>query len=202
MTLINISDKSEFAVLVLGLIEENKLVSKRLTYAGIGSRNAPITIIRRSSQIAKRLEHQWFVLYTGGAYGMDTAFMAGTQFYKCFMPSSYHNGRISNRLDLIDCSSLTNWHEANKFVIKYHPNVPALKPYSKTLMARNSYCILGQDLNSPVDFVLCWTPNGEDVGGTAQGIRIARDWNIPIFNLANDNVLADVLRVLKLNLFD
>lgn len=202
MSLINISDKSEFAVLLLGLIEQNKLINKSLTYAGIGSRNAPITIIRRSSHIAKRLEHQWFVLYTGGAYGCDTAFMAGTQFYKCFMPSSYHNGRVANRQDLIDCSNLSNWNEALLLVNKYHPNPLALKPYATALMARNVYCILGEDLQSPVDFVLCWTPNAEDVGGTAQGIRIARDWNIPVFNLANDDLLADVLRVLKLSLFD
>ena len=202
MTMINIPDNSEFATLLLGLIEQNNITKRPLTYAGIGSRNAPITVIRRASHIAKRLEHQWFVLYTGGAYGMDTAFMAGTQFYKCFMPSSFHNGRTSNRADLIDCTSLSNWNEALQLVNKYHPNVNALKPFGLKLMARNSYCILGEDLKSPVDFVLCWTPNGEDVGGTAQGIRIARDWNIPVFNLANDDILADVLRVLKLTLFD
>jgi hypothetical protein len=69
-------------------------------------------------------------------------------------------------------------------------------------MARNSYCVLGEDLQSPVDFVLTWTPNCALVGGTAQGLRIAMDYNIPIFNLADERVLADVLRVLKLNLFD
>ena len=68
-------------------------------------------------------------------------------------------------------------------------------------MARNAYCMLGPDLKSPVDFVLCWTPNAKVVGGTGQGLRIALDYNIPIFNLADSVVFNDVLKTLKLDLF-
>lgn len=42
------------------------------------------------------------------------------------------------------------------------------------------------NLDSPVDFVVCWTKNGELKGGTALGMRIAKHYNIPIYNLAID----------------
>ncbi|GAG46694.1 unnamed protein product, partial [marine sediment metagenome] len=36
----------------------------------------------------------------------------------------------------------------------------------------------------PVDFIICWTPGGREVGGTAQAIRIAKANHIKVFNLA------------------
>lgn len=52
-------------------------------------------------------------------------------------------------------------------------------------MSRNSYQVLGENLSSPVDFVVCWTENGGLIGGTAQAIRIAYANKIPVFNLYN-----------------
>ena len=199
--LITIPDNSLFAELIYRLIEENKETGKPLTYGGIGSRDTPIPIIYKMSYIAKRLEHQFFILYTGGAEGADTAFLAGTQFFKIFLPAKIHNFRTANRQDVFDCSNLDNWDKALDTITKYHPNPKALSPFAKNLMSRNAYCVLGEDLQNPVDFVLCWTPNAKLVGGTAQGMRIAIDYNIPIFNLADPQTLADVLRVLKLDLF-
>lgn len=196
--LINIVDKTEFNLLLLDLIKQNEESNKLLTYCGVGSRSTPSYMLTYMRRIAKRLEHQLFTLYTGGAYGADTAFLAGTQIYKVFMPSNIHNQRISNRLDFIDCSDLYNWEEAIQTVYKYHPNPSALNEFGFKLMGRNAYCVLGEDLKSPVDFVLCWTPNGKDVGGTSQALRIARDYNIPIFNLAFEDTLKSVMAALKL----
>lgn len=200
--LINIPDKSKFGILINKLIDENKETGKILTYSGIGPRQTPVPLLVKMSYIAKRLEHQLFILYTGGAEGADTAFLAGTQFFKVFLPSRIHGIRTANRQDIIDCTTLDNWVDALKTIDKYHPAPQYLGPFARKLMARNSYCVLGEDLQSPVDFVLTWTPNCALVGGTAQGLRIAMDYNIPIFNLADEETFADVLRVLKLNLFD
>lgn len=52
---------------------------------------------------------------------------------------------------------------------------------------RNVCQILGADLHTPVQMVICWTKGGKLVGGTAQALRIARANNIPIFNLALDS---------------
>ncbi len=58
-------------------------------------------------------------------------------------------------------------------------------------MARNCYQVLGEDLSTPVDFVVCWTPDGAEsetsrkTGGTGQAIRIAADLGIRVYNLKN-----------------
>ena len=52
-------------------------------------------------------------------------------------------------------------------------------------MARNSYQVLGYDLNTPSSFIVCYTKNGKLTGGTAQALKIAKDYNIPIFNFGN-----------------
>ena len=49
--------------------------------------------------------------------------------------------------------------------------------------ARNCYQVLGKDLQSPSNFVLCWTPGGAVTGGTGQALRIAIDRGIPVFNM-------------------
>jgi hypothetical protein len=43
--------------------------------------------------------------------------------------------------------------------------------------------LLGKELLTPVSFVICWTPMGNEVGGTGQGIRVARSLGIKILNL-------------------
>jgi hypothetical protein len=45
--------------------------------------------------------------------------------------------------------------------------------------------VLGNYGNDPVEFVICWTSNGKDSGGTGQAIRIAKAFDIPVFNLYN-----------------
>ena len=66
-----------------------------------------------------------------------------------------------------------------------HPNPVALSRGARALHARNMYQILGRDLETAVDFVICWTPNSAPVGGTRTAIVLAHQHNIPVFNLGN-----------------
>ena len=68
---------------------------------------------------------------------------------------------------------------------KYHPNWDNLSQGAKKLMARNACQVFGITGDQPVDFIICWTPNGEITGGTGQALRIAKDFNIPVFNLGS-----------------
>ena len=43
--------------------------------------------------------------------------------------------------------------------------------------------ILGNKLDTPVQFVICYTPDGKNSGGTGLGMMIAEDHGIPVFNL-------------------
>lgn len=44
-------------------------------------------------------------------------------------------------------------------------------------------------------FVVCWTSDGKDSGGTGQALRIARDRNIPVYNLYNKGVYEECLEI-------
>ena len=66
--------------------------------------------------------------------------------------------------------------------------------------SRNCHQILGYDLQSPVDAVICWTPNGNVVGGTSTALKLAMRAGIPIFNLGRtdkDAVLQEIKSFLK-----
>jgi len=45
--------------------------------------------------------------------------------------------------------------------------------------------ILGADLRSPVEMVVCWTPGARGRGGTGSGICLARSREIPVHDLAD-----------------
>jgi hypothetical protein len=65
---------------------------------------------------------------------------------------------------------------------RFHPAWDKCSPYAKRLHARNSAIMLGHDLGTPVNFVLCWTKDGGATGGTGQALRIAAALGIPVFN--------------------
>ena len=38
------------------------------------------------------------------------------------------------------------------------------------------------ELDIPSDFLICWTKDAREEGGTGMTIRIARDYGVPVFN--------------------
>lgn len=50
------------------------------------------------------------------------------------------------------------------------------------LHKRNVNQILGENLDSPVSCVICWTKSGKPEGGTATAIKLALNFNIPVYN--------------------
>ena len=73
-------------------------------------------------------------------------------------------------------------------------------PYARGMHQRNVHQILGYELNDPVDAVICWTPNGNVVGGTATALKLSMKAGIPIFNLGrpdNKEVLQEIADFLK-----
>jgi hypothetical protein len=58
-------------------------------------------------------------------------------------------------------------------------------------MARNAYHVLGPDLKTPSQFVVCWTPDGcidqagrsRQTGGTVQAVAIATSNGIEVIKL-------------------
>ena len=73
--------------------------------------------------------------------------------------------------------------ETERIASEVHPAWDRCNEWARGMHSRNCHQILGYDLQSPVDAVVCWTPNGNIQGGTSTAIRIAMKYNIPVFNL-------------------
>lgn len=151
------------------------------TYAGIGSRKTPPHVLGLMTFAAALLERNDYILRSGGAPGADRAFEKGVQdpvHKEIFLPWKRFNDN--------DSSLFTPRSEAYLIAEQYHPSWSTLRPAAKRLMARNSHQVLGLNLDDPVEFLLCWTDKGKQVGGTAQAMRIAQDRGIRICNLFFD----------------
>lgn len=149
-------------------------------YAGIGSRDTPKEICELMTLIASVLEEKEFILRSGGATGADSAFELGVKNNnkQIFLPWQRFN---NNESPLYQVGP-----KALEIAQKYHPNWNALSNSGKLLMGRNSYQVLGYYITDETvysSFIVCWTKNGLADGGTGQAIRIATDYNIPIYNL-------------------
>lgn len=84
--------------------------------------------------------------------------------------------------------------ETERIASEVHP------AWDRGMHSRNCHQILGYDLQSPVDAVICWTPDGKIQGGTATAIRVALKYNIPVFNLGTkdkESVLQSIKKFLE-----
>ena len=155
----------------------------KLIYAGIGSRETPPEMCEAMTSVAKDLAPHW-ILRSGFADGADNAFAWGAE---------HGDGEIE---------IFVPWHGFNKaptddervmvpemtpqllaLAARYHPAWDRCSPAARRLHARNGCQIFGKDLKTPVNMVICWTKDGAGGGGTGQAIRIAKDYNIPVFDL-------------------
>jgi hypothetical protein len=175
-------------------------------YAGIGSRTIPDDISKTMTSIAGKLECMGYTLRSGNAEGADQAFAKGVKgcdaqiwlpwnnFNKKFKDSHpQHTYRILSDYDEEAFKSVVKFHPRGSYIINKEgkPNVP-----DGYFHARNYRQICGYVNNEPdSSFVICWTHDGTDVGGTGQAMRIAKSRNIPIYNLyhlSEDDVMKEI----------
>lgn len=149
------------------------------TYAGIGARDTPGAILDVMQQFAQ--DARALTLRSGGAIGADSAFERGARMTEIWLPWHGYNARHS--LHIVTAAAVA---EAARF----HPAWKRCTPAVQKMHGRNMHIILGVDLQTPVEFVVCWTKGGDVVGGTGQAIRCALHYSIPVYNLAFDSHLA------------
>jgi len=149
-------------------------------YAGIGSRETPKDIQDLMTKLATTLESKEYILRSGGADGADTAFENGVlddNNKEIYLPWKNFNNSNSPYYNF------DNIDEATKIAKQFHPKFDNLSTGAKKLITRNTYQVLGLNLNTPSEFIICWTIDGKMKGGTAQALRIANSLEIPIYNL-------------------
>jgi hypothetical protein len=147
-------------------------------YAGIGSRQTPTNILTLMSNVASKLSNT-HILRSGGSLGADQAFERG----------------CSGKKEIFLANHCT--FAAMELASYYHPNWDACNNYARQLHGRNMMIILGPNLDTPVDFVICWTSDGLASGGTGQALRLASAHNIKIFNLYNQKIVEMFMQRLK-----
>lgn len=169
-------------------------------YAGIGSRDTEFNIQQDMGSIARVLAIKGFTLRSGGARGADQAFELGCDQHQgrkeIFLPWERFENNGSHLFSPSD--------EAIKLASTIHPVFDRLSYKAKLLIARNMHQILGESLNDPVDFVLCWTDDGAETekqysrntGGTGSAIVLASRNNIPVFNLKNNSSYSYVVNMM------
>ncbi len=147
-------------------------------YAGIGSRETPLEILNVFDDLGYFFAEKGFILRSGGAIGADQSFEKGCD---------RKNGKKEIYLPWMgfensDSTLIVKNLKAFEIAKKFHPYWHNLSQGAQKLQARNSHQILGRDLNTPCQFIVCWTRNGKGNGGTGQAIRIAKHYEIPIFD--------------------
>ena len=186
----------------------SKSDKKTMTYAGIGSRETTPEVLEAMTKAAKYLEDLGYTLNTGKSYtstekylgkeaydlkkaesdrlsklygnkvgmdeeGADRAFSAGTSRKNLYSP----NSRIPET--------------AMQVMKEIHPKPSSLSDGAAKLMARNTNQVFGENLDTPVDFVLFYAEETNNSlrpkGGTGQAVEMARRKGIPTINMFNDN---------------
>jgi hypothetical protein len=158
----------------------------RGTYAGVGARRTPVDVLELMRRAASKLADQSWTLRTGGADGADRAFFDGARSVRgcaeVYLPWPGYNGH-------------REWwagrpsQQAYELAARHHPAWGSCSSAVQALHARNCHQVLGDLLDDPVNFVLCFTPDGSltgnspSAGGTGQALRVAVSASVPIFNL-------------------
>lgn len=161
-------------------------------YAGIGSRETPPQTLNFMQRLANRFAELGFVLRSGAAIGADQAFESGCddahgakEIWLPFEGFEKHQSQLYPSAAAFEMAS------------QHHPVWHKLSNRFRAMHARNCHQVLGADLKTPVNFVVCWTKDGceskehrtDDTGGTGTAIEVASVNRIPVFNLANEDAM-------------
>jgi hypothetical protein len=146
------------------------------TYAGIGARKTPPEVLAIMARISQQLYAMGWHLRSGGAKGADTAFAQGlpTDGKTIFLPRDATKDAI-------------------ELAASFHPAWHKCSDYARQCHGRNMMILLGRQLSSPAQKVICWTADGKPTGGTGQAIRAAEAYGIPVSNLGDKATIGKCL---------
>jgi hypothetical protein len=150
-------------------------------YTGIGSRDTPEDVLEVMRTLASIYKDMGWVLRSGGSRGADTAFESGAGDSKEIYLTS-----------IGDTADRFVYDKARRLAAMYHPAWVRLPEVSQKFHTRNAFQVLGMDMQTPSNMIICWTKDGcvshytrdLSTGGTGTAISIAFYKDIPILNLA------------------
>jgi len=176
--------------------------------ACIGARKTPDNILELMEEIGYSLASKGRKIRSGGADGPDRASQNGVERFckdrgidpcerqEIFIPHENFKGLRSDvKRGIFDFRKDNNYLEAIEIAKRHYRkdrNTDNWEEWMRNLMGRNTFQILGSSLSIPSTSVICYTSDGsldgseKTSGGTGQALRLAKSYNVPVFNLKND----------------
>lgn len=153
---------------------------------GIGSRETPDAKLKRMRQLGQLYAENGWTLRSGGAQGADSAFEQGFDLVngkkEIFLPWKGYNGNKGTNIAV---------PEAAYAMLDLHfPSAIGRTPSVRSLLARNCQQVLGENLDTPADLVICWMKSITPAGGTKYAVLLAKKYGIPVINLLHEDALA------------
>lgn len=182
-------------------------------YTAVGSRETPGEFISPMASLSRRLRENGWVFRSGKADGADAIFQMGAQLcmladfegkygevYKAW-PKFNTNDNPFEPFKTESGYSLQPWWDivvteknildkAEALASTIHPAWDRLSRGAKALHTRNMFQVLGRDLATPSEFLVCYAPvdkHGVPKGGTRSAYVLAQQNNIPCFNFATQS---------------
>lgn len=174
----------------------------------IGSRGIRTTDIKDFVETAQRIHNTGKALFRSGhAMGCDylaevALALNGATFdekHEIYLPyAGFNKGDSETTPWHIDASQLPNYEEATTMTREAVPFFAKLTDFGRQAYIRNTYQVLGQDLRTPSQAVVCWAEWRDEQhrwvkGGTSAAVNLARQHNIPVINLIDGEPAYDVL---------
>lgn len=161
------------------------------TWTGVGSRKAPRHICEMMEAAARVFAVRGWTLRSGRAPGPDTACEWGVRrapaaprpAAELYLPwPGFGDTPVAENHWVMERPIPEAYSMAQKVITDAHWS--KLSSGGRALHARNAHQVLGPNLQDPSTFMLCWTPGGREIGGTATAIKLADYFGVEVHNLA------------------
>lgn len=175
-------------------------------YTGIGSRETPIDAQHLITEVSIYLKAEGWTLRTGTGSHANKAFqIAAGENKEVYVPWDNFFPNEVGIASMTEKSSRMAYEvwklREKKGLVPTEGRISGkwedLHPGTKALLAKAMCMLLGKNLNTPSDMVVCWTPGAKIVGISSHVICLAVSKHIPVFNLAEyetEVIVRDMLR--------
>ncbi|ASV44324.1 hypothetical protein PBI_SCTP2_309 [Salicola phage SCTP-2] len=171
---------------------------------GVGSRTVPPKATQTIYDLVYLLNAYYDIVWrSGAANGSDSAFELYANHKEIFLPWEQFNNS-SSQLYLKNLSK--EKIKTAQTILSEIRNIKAMKATVLNFHTRNVFQVFGQDLETPSECVICYTDDGAEhhtevtfnTGGTGTAIKLASLYNIPVFNIKNQQSISNLLKYLNI----
>lgn len=166
-------------------------------YAVVGNKEFPTDLIPKLTSIVKKLDSLGYTARTGSMNGLDVCVEELTTNVELQLPwKNFNNKESKNTYSSPEILAIAK---------SLQPGFDELALPIKGFLAKNVRVLLGGKGISRAIFLLCHSEDGADsarqvtsrTASVGHAIKVADKFNIPVFNLKNDNVEEQLMSYLN-----